>query len=190
MKKKISLFVLLFLLALTANFQTTNAAAKKNIYKIKVNKLKNTVTVYRHTKKGKYKPYKAFVCSSGKATPVGTFSLGERYRWHELMGPSYGQYCTRIYRGFLFHSVWYYKTSKNTQSYAQFNRLGTTASHGCIRCCVADAKWVYDNCNGSEITIFDGVYQSNEARKGPLGRKALTPLRGSKNFDPTDPAYN
>ena len=47
MKKKISLFVLLFLLVLTANFQTTNAAAKKNIYKIKVNKLKNTVTVYR-----------------------------------------------------------------------------------------------------------------------------------------------
>ena len=37
MKKKISLFVLLFLLVLTANFQTTNAAAKKNIYKIKVN---------------------------------------------------------------------------------------------------------------------------------------------------------
>lgn len=51
MKKKISLFVLLFLLVLTANFQTTNAAAKKNTYKIKVNKLKNTVTVYRHTKK-------------------------------------------------------------------------------------------------------------------------------------------
>lgn len=66
MKKKISLFVLLFLLVLTANFQTTNAAAKKNTYKIKVNKLKNTVTVYRHTKKGKYKPYKAFVCSSAK----------------------------------------------------------------------------------------------------------------------------
>ena len=29
MKKKISLFVLLFLLVLTANFQTTNAAAKE-----------------------------------------------------------------------------------------------------------------------------------------------------------------
>ena len=133
MKKKISLFVLLFLLVLTANFQTTNAAAKKNIYKIKVNKLKNTVTVYRHTKKGKYKPYKAFVCSSGKATPVGTFSLREKYRWHALLGPSYGQYCTRIYGGFLFHSVWYYQPKKNTQSYAQFNRLGTMASHGCIR---------------------------------------------------------
>ena len=119
MKKKISLFVLLFLLVLTANFQTTNAAAKKNTYKIKVNKLKNTVTVYRHTKKGKYKPYKAFVCSSGKATPVGTFSLGEKYRWHALMGPSYGQYCTRIYGSFLFHSVWYYQPKKNTQSYAQ-----------------------------------------------------------------------
>ena len=156
MKKKISLFVLLFLLVLTANFQTTNAAAKKNIYKIKVNKLKNTVTVYRHTKKGKYKPYKAFVCSSGKATPVGTFSLREKYRWHALLGPSYGQYCTRIYGGFLFHSVWYYQPKKNTQSYAQFNRLGTMASHGCIRLTVADSKWIYDNCpSGTKVVIYN-----------------------------------
>lgn len=182
MKKKISLFVLLFLLALTANFQTTNAAAKKNIYKIKVNKLKNTVTVYRHTKKGKYKPYKAFVCSSGKATPVGTFSLGERYRWHELMGPSYGQYCTRIYRGFLFHSVWYYKTSKNTQSYAQFNRLGTTASHGCIRLTVADSKWIYDNCPfGTKVVIY------NSSKAGPLGKPKAQKLSGHMGWDPTDP---
>lgn len=80
MKKKISLFVLLFLLVLTANFQTTNAAAKKNIYKIKVNKLKNTVTVYRHTKKGKYKPYKAFVCSSGKQR------RSEHFHWEKDTG--------------------------------------------------------------------------------------------------------
>ena len=49
---------------------------------------------------------------------------------------------------------------------------------------------VFDNCNGSEIKIYDGIYKSDEALKGPLGRKALTPLRGAKNFDPTDPAYN
>ena len=70
----------------------------------------------------------------------------------------------------------------------EYLRLGNPASHGCIRACVADAKWVWDNCNGSKIHIFDGTYTSNEALKGPLGRKALTPLRGSKNFDPTDPA--
>ena len=46
------------------------------------------------------------------------------------------------------------------------------------------------SCNGSEIKIYDGIYKSDEALKGPLGRKALTPLRGAKNFDPTDPAYN
>ena len=59
-----------------------------------------------------------------------------------------------------------------------------------VSAAVADAKWVFDNCNGSEIKIYDGIYKSDEALKGPLGRKALTPLRGAKNFDPTDPAYN
>lgn len=182
MKKKISLFILLFLLALTVNFQTTNAAAKKNTYMIKVNKQKNTVTVYRHKKKGKYKPYKAFVCSSGKATPVGTFSLGGKYRWHALVGPSYGQYCTRIYGSFLFHSVWYYQPKKNTQSYAQFNRLGTTASHGCIRLTVADSKWIYDHCpSGTKVVIY------NSSKVGPLGKPKAQKVSGHMGWDPTDP---
>ena len=60
-------------------------------------------------------------------------------------------------------------------------KLGSPASHGCIRTCVADAKWVYENCNGSTIYIFDGIYKSDEVFKGPLGRRAITPLKGTKN---------
>ena len=41
---------------------------------------------------------------------------------------------------------------------------------------------------GSRIYIFDGAYKADDALKGPLGKKALTPLRGAANFDPTDPA--
>ena len=81
-------------------------------YMIKINKQQNVVTIYKY-KGGKYKAYKAFVCSVGSATPVGTFHLQEKLRWHVLDGPSYGQYCTRIYKGFLFHSVWYYQQTKN-----------------------------------------------------------------------------
>ena len=70
-------------------------------------------------------------------------------------------------------------------------KLGSPASHGCIRCCVADAKWVYENCNGAQIRITNKIpYESEECFKGPLGRNPITPLRGSGTFDPTDPIYS
>ena len=47
-----------------------------------------------------------------------------------------------------------------------YNKLGSPASHGCIRTCVGDAKWVYYNSSGSTIYIFDGTYNSNESFKG------------------------
>ena len=98
------------------------------------------------------------------------------------MGPSYGQYCTRIYGSFLFHSVWYYQPKKNTQSYAQFNRLGTTASHGCIRLTVADSKWIYDHCpSGTKVVIY------NSSKAGPLGKPKAQKVSGHMGWDPTDP---
>ena len=98
------------------------------------------------------------------------------------MGPSYGQYCTRIYGSFLFHSVWYYQPKKNTQSYAQFNRLGTMASHGCIRLTAADSKWIYDNCpSGTKVVIY------NSPKAGPLGKPKAQKLSGHMGWDPTDP---
>ena len=42
--------------------------------------------------------------------------------------------------------MWYYEKNPSTQSTVQFNKLGQTASHGCIRLSVGDAKWIYDNC--------------------------------------------
>lgn len=155
-------------------------------YLIKVNKRMNTVTIYGKDSKGKYtKPVKAMVCSGGSATPIGTFKTPAKYRWATLMGPSYGQYSTRIYKGFLFHSVWYYRNGdKSSQSYVQYNKLGTTASHGCVRLTVADAKWIYDNCPlGTTVTIY------NSSNPGPLGKpKAYkVPSNQKMGWDPTDP---
>ncbi len=125
------------------------------------------------------------VCSTGNATPIGSFKTPARYRWATLMGPSYGQYSTRIVKGFLFHSVWYYRNGdKASQSYAQYNKLGTTASHGCVRLTVADAKWIYDNCPlGTTVTIY------NSSNPGPLGKpKAYkVPTNKKMGWDPTDP---
>lgn len=160
-------------------------AAGRDTYWIKVNRQANVVTVYKKSG-SKYKPIKAMLCSCGGSnTPLGTFRTPAKYRWHTLMGPSYGQYCTRIYGGVLFHSVWYYQNgNKATQSTVQFNKLGQTASHGCVRLSVADAKWIYDNCpTGTKVTVYAS------SNPGPLGKpKGIkVSTRSRMGWDPTDP---
>ena len=101
-------------------FINTSDSEAASVYRIKINKQQNCVTIYKINSKGEYKPYKAMICSVGSATPYGTFGLKEKIRWHELEGPVYGQYCSRITGHILFHSVWYYQngnpaTLSNTQ---------------------------------------------------------------------------
>lgn len=167
--------------------RNTEVAQAKAPYYIQVNKNTNVVTVYQNKVNGVYKnPIKAFVCSVGYATPTGTFSTPAKYRWHTLDGPSYGQYCTRIVGSILFHSVWYYEYGENDSiSVAQYNKLGTTASHGCVRLTVADAKWIYDNCPlGTEVTIIEG-----SSKDDPLGKPEALKLNTNNKTDwcPTDP---
>ncbi len=66
------------------------AATATGPWIVKVNQSTCTVTIYRGTT-----PVKAFCCSVGlnNATPDGTFSILDHLRWHELMGPSWGQWC-------------------------------------------------------------------------------------------------
>lgn len=186
MKRNNSICKRLFVLVLTVavcmtlfeNFSRVSAAST---YQIKINKQQNCVTIYKLGNNGKYKPVKAMACSTGYATPVGTFPLGEKMRWHTLMGPCYGQYCTRIHGGILFHSVWYYKKTPSSLSSSAYNKLGVTASHGCVRLTVADAKWIYDNVpSGSPVTVY------NSSKPGPLGKPSAIKLPSSSTWDPTD----
>lgn len=159
---------------------------KQSSYYIKVNRKACTVTVYaKDGNNGYIIPVKRFACSVGKPntpTPVGTFYTPAKYRWHTLMGPSYGQYCTRITGSILFHSV----AGKNMTSYnlnaKDYNMLGQPASYGCVRLCVRDAKWIYDNCSlKTKVTIYD----SNTP--GPLGKPSTIKIPAGQTWDPTDP---
>jgi len=177
---KVMCMVAVGLILGTGLFQSSASAASD--YVIKINKQANCVTVYRENAKGQLKPVKAFICSTGYATKHGTYSLGEKMRWHVLDGPCYGQYCTRIYGGVLFHSVWY--TGQNnpaTLSISSYNKLGTTASHGCVRLTVAGAKWIYDNVpSGTKVIIY------SDSNPGPLGKPKAIKLPYTYAWDPTD----
>lgn len=162
------------------------ASAASGPYLIKVNKAACTVTIYKKDSKGNYTvPVKAMLCSPGVDTPLGTFRTPQKLRWHELMGPVWGQYCTRITGGVLFHSVWYYVNGDpSTLSIRQFNKLGTSCSHGCVRLNVEDAKWIYDNCPiGTTVTVYNDYNNP-----GPLGKpEAIKLPQGSgMGYDPTD----
>jgi lipoprotein-anchoring transpeptidase ErfK/SrfK len=164
----------------------------KGPYYLKVDRVNGVMTVYDSTRTVPVKTIRVSVGAAGTETPLGTYSMTRGLRWQLLMGPSYGQYSTHVngagQGGIFVHSVAGSAANIYSLPAAQYNKLGTPASHGCIRTCVADAKWVYENCNGATITIFDGTYEANEAFKGPLGREQLEPLRYPYNYDPTDPA--
>ena len=162
-------------------------------YLIAVNRSASTVTVYTLDEEGRYTvPYMAMVCSAGKEgedteTPMGFYATPVNYDWRLLAGPSYGQYATRIWDAYLFHSVPYYTQHKDDVEYDQFNELGSPASLGCVRLMVNDVKWIYDNCEiGTRVIVYD-----DPDDPGPMGKPgtiytdpADETLRG---WDPTDP---
>ena len=158
---------------------------RQSSYYITVNRAKCQVMVYAKSETGKYDiPVKTFVCSvgmPGTPTPTGTFTTPAKYRWHTLMGPSYGQYCTRIVGGVLFHSVAGSNMTSHNLSAGNYNMLGQPASHGCVRLCVRDAKWIYDNCAlGTTVTISDTAAMQ-------FDKPTSIKIPASQNWDPTDP---
>jgi glucan-binding YG repeat protein len=152
-------------------------------YNITINKTTNVVTVYaKDGDNGYIIPVKAFICSTGNATPLGTYYTPAKWRWLTLMGPCYGQWDTQITGDILFHSVYYSQVDANTLSVSAYNQLGTTCSHGCVRLTARDAKWIYDNCPiGTKVTIFA------EDAEGPFPKPSAYTLSSSHTWDPTDP---
>ncbi|MEA4813365.1 MAG: SH3 domain-containing protein [Oscillospiraceae bacterium] len=99
---------------------------------------------------------KTFTCSSGQAgseTPTGTFSvLGRGISFYNSGLGEGAYYWTRFYGDYLFHSIPFDQHYEIEQNEAV--KLGTPASHGCIRLSIDDAKWIYDHISdGTKVVI-------------------------------------
>jgi len=67
----------------------------------------------------------------------------------------WAQYWFRINGPYLFHSVLYNKADSGTLIGGSLAKLGSRASHGCVRLKVEDAKWIYSNCGaGTNVVIY------------------------------------
>lgn len=99
---------------------------------------------------------KQFVCSTGtegSETPVGTFRIlmkGKSF-YSKSVGEG-GYYWTQFKGDYLFHSIPFDQNYKLKPEEAA--KLGTPASHGCVRLSIEDAKWIYDHISrGTVVTI-------------------------------------
>lgn len=170
----------------------TAPADVKLPYTIKVNRAMNCATVYGIDQTGNYSiPVKAFATSCGREgqeTIVGeNYSTTDKYVWRLMVDGTYGHYANRIYGGYLFHSVPYLSSTNDSLETAEYNKLGSYASLGCVRMCVRDVLWLYENCpEGTKVTIYD-----DNTTPGPLGKPETIKIpENSPNagWDPTDPA--
>lgn len=171
-----------------SNKNTTPTGNTK--YYIKVNYQANAVTIYEKDDNNYYTvPVKAMVCSCGTATPKsGVYKTSKGYEWGYLEGGTFGRYSTRIIGGILFHSVPYISQSEDSLEYWEYDKLGTTASLGCVRLSVADCKWIFDNCEvGTQVEFYA------DSNPGPLGKPSAQKISDNeecRNWDPTDTSPN
>lgn len=119
---------------------------------IKVNLTDQMVVVYD----AKGRVVQNFVCSTGKEgsdTPAGTYTVkqrGESFYSKQYQEGAY--YWTQFQGDFLFHSVPFDKNRNMEPEEAA--KLGSKASHGCVRLALENAKWIYDNIpKGTKVVI-------------------------------------
>lgn len=130
-------------------------------YALRVDLGAQRTTAYEKDEKGQYTvPVRVMKCSTGlpeTPTPTGYFKsspVGDWYYFKEF--EVWAQYVTRIEGGIMFHSVLYSEQNEKTLISGSVKKLGSKASHGCIRLALEDAKWLYDNAgNGSIVHVLD-----------------------------------
>jgi len=169
-------------------------------YFIEVDVNNQLIKVYGLDEKGEHtRLEKVFTASTGTAnypSEVGTYTLtGRKARWAEF--PNWGggkaRWWVRINADIAFHSILYRTNNLNDVNMSSVKRLGSRASHGCIRLTVADAKWIYDNVGaGTQVRIHEDAPLDPElkAANKPGSFNTRTYVHDATPAPTQEPAYD
>lgn len=124
-------------------------------YMIIVRLSEHKVRVYSGGK-NKWNRIHTFRCTTGaSSTPTvrGTFSVGAKGRYFNTGTSARCWYYTQFHGNYLFHSVIYDRSA--SPRHVVDGRLGISASHGCVRLALSNAKWIYNNIpRGTKVVIY------------------------------------
>ena len=176
---------------------------KKEGEKLLVLYLPNQSVVSFHGENGEWVEDRIMICSSGagkNATPTGHYKITDRYEY-KLLGSKeeetlcYGFRACRFNNGRLFHSVPISYDAGHDRKKAHaltkmrnYEKLGRTASHGCVRLTVIDAKYIYDLSATDTVNVWVTKNQGPTPTKPPeISWSSPYTNRKGYGWDPTDP---
>ena len=134
-------------------------------------------------------PARFMICSSGKTsgtTPLGTFQLQSDavYSWYKFP-TCYIRYGKRITGSIWFHSILYASRSTSSLNWESFYKLGSPASHGCIRLTPIDAQWISYNCKKGTTVRILRAEKTSETKQRAAQLKSALQAAGHSGIQPT-----
>ena len=171
-KKRVTALAICAALLLMLTGSALASSAYNLPYYIEVDIVNQIVTIY-NTSDGSIA--RQMLTSSGmnNSTPVGTFYMIEKGRasersewtWFQQY-QCYVKYATRIYKGYMFHSLPFAKKDESTMLAEAVEQFGTPTSHGCMRLRVDDARFIAKQCQvGTMVRIYDDGEPDEELRQ-------------------------
>ena len=160
-----------------------------------------SVVVYK-AENGEWTEERVMICSTGRSkemTPRGSFAIVRQYPYKkmgQIEGENvYSQYASRITGSYLFHSVpiggkkrQNPENGKRQMYVAYYEKLGTTASGGCIRLRCVDAYWLYINCTvGVPIIVTDDNGPTPPTPPKLIYEEPYMDANHEFGWDPSDP---
>lgn len=151
---------------------------------------------------GEWTEERVMICSTGRSkemTPRGSFAIVRQYPYKkmgQIEGENvYSQYASRITGSYLFHSVPIGGKKRQNQDngkkqmyVAYYEKLGTTASGGCIRLRCIDAYWIYINCTvGTPIIVTDDNGPTPPTPPKLIYEEPYMDANHEFGWDPSDP---
>lgn len=173
LKKLIAAVLALMLLAAAVPAMAGTMEAGYNMpYYIGVDVTNQIVTIYNTADDT---IARQMLTSSGMndCTPNGTFYLTEKGRVAERgewlwLGQydCFVKYATRIYLGYMFHSLPFDKKDESTMQEEALRDFGMPTSHGCMRLRVDDARFIAKEClEGTLVKIYKSEEKTEELRQ-------------------------
>ena len=145
---------------------------------------------------------RVMICSCADAkhtTPLGSHYIYSKYKYKAMTKMNgimvYAQYASRFRGHYLFHTVpiggeyrRFHKYGKKQMLIEEYEKLGSPASHGCVRLLVGDAYWVYDNCKrGTTVFVTTDAGPEPPAAPALIYEEPYMNKDHTLGWDPTDP---